>query len=159
MQWQVADCTEFRVKAYRLQFQRSQPSNLATLFPAAIGVFLPRNLAGTSGAKPRTMEKVLLALTLALMAGTFVFTTGCTTEQRSGRSTGEYLDDKTLNSKVRAALTDSAEYKFPDVKVESFRGTVQLSGFVANAAQKARAAEIAKSVRGVQTVDNKISVR
>jgi hyperosmotically inducible periplasmic protein len=56
-------------------------------------------------------------------------------------------------------LDDSAEYKFPDVKVEAFRGTVQLSGFVVSAAQKARAAEIAKTVSGVQSVENKLTVK
>ena len=85
--------------------------------------------------------------------------TGCTTEQRGGRTAGEYIDDKTLNTRVRGALDDSAEYKFPDVKVESFRGTVQLSGFVATVAQKGRAGEIAKNVRGVANVDNKITVK
>jgi hyperosmotically inducible periplasmic protein len=96
---------------------------------------------------------------LASMVGTSLLFTACTTEQRSGRSTGQYIDDKTLNSKVRAALDDSAEYKFPDVKVETFRGTVQLSGFVVSGAQKARAAEIAKSVNGVQNVENKLTVK
>ncbi len=94
-----------------------------------------------------------------MMVGSSFFHTGCTTEQRGGRSAGEYIDDKTLNSRVRSALDDSAEYKFPDVKVESFRGTVQLSGFVATMAQKNRAGEIAKTVRGVTNVDNKITVR
>jgi osmotically-inducible protein OsmY len=84
---------------------------------------------------------------------------GCTTEQRGGRTAGEYIDDKTLNTRVRSALDESAEYKFPDVKVESFRGTVQLSGFVATAAQKSRAGDIVKNVRGVANVDNKISVK
>ena len=100
-----------------------------------------------------------MLLTCALAIGTSVLITGCTTEQRSGRTTGEYIDDKTLNTKVRSALADNPEYKYPDVKVESFRGTVQLSGFVASAAQKTRASEIAKGVRGVQTVENKISIR
>ena len=93
------------------------------------------------------------------MVGSSLLMTGCTTEQRGGRTTGEYIDDKTLNTRVRGALDESAEYKFPDVKVESFRGTVQLSGFVATAAQKGRAGEIAKNVRGVANVDNKITVK
>ena len=105
------------------------------------------------------MKRALQAITVALVLGSSFFITGCTTEQRSGRSTGQYVDDKTLNAKVRSALSDSAEYKFPDVKVETFRGVVQLSGFVAAAAQKTRAGEIAKGVTGVQSVDNKISVR
>lgn len=98
-------------------------------------------------------------MTLAVMLSSSLFITGCTTEQRSGRTAGQYIDDKTLNSRVRSALDDSAEYKFPDVKVETMRGTVQLSGFVATAAQKARAGDIARNVRGVQNVDNKVSVK
>ena len=96
---------------------------------------------------------------LAVMLGGSLSFTGCTTEQRSGRTTGQYIDDKTLNVKVHSALSDSAEYKFPDVNVETMRGTVQLSGFVASAAQKQRAGEIARSVNGVQNVDNRISIK
>lgn len=105
------------------------------------------------------MKRVLQGITLAVIVSSSMLMTGCTTEQRSGRSAGRYIDDKTLNSRVRTALDDSAEYKFPDVKVETFRGTVQLSGFTATAAQKARAGEIARNVRDVQNVDNKISVK
>ena len=105
------------------------------------------------------MKRALQGITLAMMVSSSFFITGCTTEQRGGRTAGEYIDDKTLNTRVRGALDDSAEYKFPDVKVESFRGTVQLSGFVATAAQKSRAGDIAKNVRGVTNVDNKITVK
>jgi len=105
------------------------------------------------------MKRALQGFTLAVMLGSSLLITGCTTEQRGGRTTGEYIDDKTLSARVRGALNDSAEYKFPDVKVDSMRGTVQLSGFVSTAAQKARAAEIAQNVRGVAKVDNKISVK
>jgi osmotically-inducible protein OsmY len=105
------------------------------------------------------MKRALQGVTLAIIVSSSFLITGCTTEQRGGRTAGEYIDDKTLNPRVRAALDDSAEYKFPDVKVESFRGTVQLSGFVATAAQKSRAGEIAKNVRGVTDVDNKITVK
>jgi hyperosmotically inducible protein len=105
------------------------------------------------------MRRTLTGITLAVMLGTSLLITGCTTEQRGGRTTGEFIDDKTLNTRVKGALSDNPEYKFDDVKVESFRGTVQLSGFVATAAQKSRAGEIAKTVRGVQNVDNKITVK
>jgi osmotically-inducible protein OsmY len=95
----------------------------------------------------------------ALVVMSSLFVGGCTTEQRGGRTTGEYIDDKTLNAKVRSALNDSAEYKFQDVKVETLRGTVQLSGFVTTTAQKQRAEQIARGVRGVQSVENRISVQ
>jgi osmotically-inducible protein OsmY len=50
-------------------------------------------------------------------------------------------------------------YKYPDVKVTTFKGTVQLSGFVNNGAQKGRAADLAKNVAGVKDVVNNITVK
>src|ERR687888_402404 len=104
----------------------------------------------------RGIQGIILA---ALVSGSMLISGGCTTEQRSGRSTGQYIDDKTINARVRSALSDSLDYKFPDVKVETMRGTVQLSGFVATAAQKAKAGDIAKNVRGVVNLDNKITLK
>jgi osmotically-inducible protein OsmY len=94
---------------------------------------------------------------LAAVVSTLLFA-GCTTEQRSGRTAGQYIDDKTINARVRSALNGSPEYKFSDVKVESMRGTVQLSGFVSSEAQKRRAEDIARGVNGVTAVDNRISI-
>jgi len=75
------------------------------------------------------------------------------------RSTGEYIDDKGLNMRVKSALNDNPEYKFGDVKVTSFKGTVQLNGFVTAADQKRKAGEIAKGVQGVKDVENNITVK
>lgn len=96
---------------------------------------------------------------MAALLGTSIVFTGCTTEQRGGRTTGEYIDDKQLTGRVKDALDDNPAYKFDDVKVQSYMGTVQLSGFVATDEQKDRAAEIAKNVRGVDKVENKITVQ
>src|SRR5580704_14355809 len=84
--------------------------------------------------------------------------TGCAGD-RYNRSTGEYIDDKSIDSRVKDALADNPEYKFDDVNVTSFRGTVQLSGFVNTHAQKSKAGDIAKSVQGVKEVENNISVK
>jgi len=75
------------------------------------------------------------------------------------RSTGEYIDDKAINSRVRSALSDNAEYKFKDVNVTTFRGTVQLSGFVVSSDQKRKAGEIADHVQGVKNVENNVTVK
>jgi hyperosmotically inducible protein len=105
------------------------------------------------------MKRALQGIMVGAMLGASLLMAGCTTEQRGGRTTGQYIDDKTINAKVRSALNDSAEYKFPDVKVETRRGTVQLSGFVTTQAQKRRASEIARSVHGVASVDDQISIK
>jgi hyperosmotically inducible periplasmic protein len=100
-----------------------------------------------------------LALCLGLSTATAVMMfTGCAGD-RYNRSTGEYIDDKSVDSRVRDALSDNAEYKFDGVNVTAFKGTVQLSGFVDTYAQKYNAASIAKQVQGVRDVDNNITVK
>jgi osmotically-inducible protein OsmY len=97
-----------------------------------------------------------LALSLSVVAVTGLV--GCAGD-RYERSTGEYIDDKSLNSRVRSALNDNADYTFSDVSVNSFRGTVQLSGFVNTSDQKRKAGEIAEKVQGTKTVENNITVK
>jgi hyperosmotically inducible protein len=100
-----------------------------------------------------------LGLCLGLLTTAAVTTfTGCAGNQNN-RSTGQYIDDKTLQHQVRDALSDNSEYKFDNVNVDVYRGTCQLSGFVDNSDQKSKAEDIAKNVQGVNTVDNNITVK
>lgn len=64
------------------------------------------------------------------------------------RSTGEYIDDKAITAKVKAALLKDPEVKALQVKVETYNGVVQLSGFVDNPEQISRAGEVAKALKG-----------
>ena len=84
--------------------------------------------------------------------------TGCAGD-RYQRSTGEYIDDKAISRRVKSALNDNAEYKFSDVHVDSFKGTVQLSGFVTTGDQKRKAGDIAERVDGVKKVENNITIK
>jgi hyperosmotically inducible protein len=102
---------------------------------------------------------LLMALCLGITATTAVVSlTGCAGD-RYNRSTGEYIDDKGLSSRVNSALNDNPEYKFEGVNVTTFRGTVQLSGFVNTEDQKSKAGDIAKGVQGVKDVVNNITVK
>jgi hyperosmotically inducible protein len=74
-------------------------------------------------------------------------------------STGEYVDDSGLTARVKKALINDEVVKARDVNVETFKGTVQLSGFVDTAEQKARAASVAAGVKGVRAVENNISIK
>ena len=85
--------------------------------------------------------------------------TGCTTGSRYEQSSGERIDDHGTSSRVRAALADDSQYKYDGVNVETFKGTVQLSGFVNTRDQKNRAGDIARKVRGATNVDNNITVK
>jgi len=101
---------------------------------------------------------ICLLLSLGLSAGTLATITGCAGD-RNDRSTGEYIDDKSLAVRVHSALSDNPDYKFNDVNVNIYRGTIQLSGFVNSSDQKSKAEEIAKGVQGVKDVQNNISVK
>jgi hyperosmotically inducible periplasmic protein len=84
--------------------------------------------------------------------------TGCAGD-RYHQSTGEAIDDKGISMRVKSALSNDAEYKYESVQVTTFKGTVQLSGFVDTSAQKSRAADLAKGVEGVKDLENNITVK
>jgi osmotically-inducible protein OsmY len=85
--------------------------------------------------------------------------TGCTTGSRYEQSTGERIDDHGTSSRVRAALANDSQYKYDGVNVETFKGVVQLSGFVNTRDQKDRAGDLARKVKGVTDVENNITVK
>jgi hyperosmotically inducible protein len=104
----------------------------------------------------------LMSLCLAACLGIPIAATimsGCAAGDQYSRSTGEYIDDKALTRRVNGALDDSPQYKLEDVDVKSYRGNVQLSGFVNSEEQKERAGEIARTVEGVLSVANNISIK
>lgn len=104
------------------------------------------------------INSLCVAICLTLPLAATVSLTGCAGDNYK-RSTGEYIDDKALSARVNSALGDNAEYKFKEVKVTSYRGTVQLSGFVNTSDQKRRAADIAEKVQGVKHVENNITIK
>ena len=98
-------------------------------------------------------------LLLATSLGAAVAVTGLTGCNTEGRSTGTYIDDRMVSSRVKGALDNSQVYKYPNVDVSSFNGTVQLNGFVQTQAQKDQAAQIASHVEGVKQLVNNITVQ
>jgi hyperosmotically inducible protein len=105
----------------------------------------------------KLQQVTLVTALVALLFGTMA--TGCSTGNRYDQSTGEYVDDHEITSRVRGALRHDPEYKFPDIRVATFRRVVQLSGFANTQELKNRAGEIAKSVPGVSEVENNITVK
>ena len=102
-----------------------------------------------------TLRKTVLAGGLAAVMA--VIGAGCSST--SDRSEGRQVDDKIVNSKVQDALEESPIYKFDEVRVMTYGGVVQLSGFVNTQDQKAKAAELARRVEGVHEVINNISLK
>jgi len=104
----------------------------------------------------RAIKSLGMALVLATASTALV--SGCA-GNRYTESTGENIDDSATTGRVKMALGGDAVYKYPDVKVTTFKGTVQLSGFVNDRAQKSRVTDLAKNVNGVKDVVNNITVK
>lgn len=73
--------------------------------------------------------------------------------------TGEYVDDSVITTKVKAAFAEDPQVKATQVKVETFKGTVQLSGFVDSRSESERAVQLARQVSGVKAVKDDTVVR
>ena len=85
-------------------------------------------------------------------------TSGCAgTSTR--QSTGEHVDDSAITAKVKTELIRDPVVKARQVEVETFKGIVQLSGFVDTDEQRSRAGEIARTITGVTEVKNSITVK
>lgn len=93
----------------------------------------------------------LAAVLLALAAGC----AGTATRE----STGEYIDDTAITAKVKAAILDDPTLKVLQINVETYRGTVQLSGFVESRAMAGRAVAAARRVAGVKGIRDDMRVR
>ena len=92
----------------------------------------------------KSMSTFLLAGLLALMLGC----AGTATTE----GTGEYVDDTVITTKVKAAIFNEPTLKSAEINVETFKGVVQLSGFVRSQANIATAIEVARGVNGVTSV-------
>jgi len=74
-------------------------------------------------------------------------------------STGQYVDNSVLTAKVKTAIFNEPSLKSSEISVETFKGEVQLSGFVSSIDQTKKAVEIAKSIPGVTAVKNDMRVK
>ena len=104
------------------------------------------------------MNKFNKTLSAALLAVTLVSVVGCaSTSQQSG--TGEYVDDAVITTKVKAAIFNEPTLKSAEINVETFKGVVQLSGFVNSQADISKAVSVARSVNGVTAVKNDMRLK
>ena len=98
----------------------------------------------------------ILALVIAgLIAGPLA---SCTSTETS-ESTGEYVDDAAISNKIRGQLIGDKELNVFQIDVSTYKGVVQLSGFVNSAAAKARASTVAAGTSGVKEVHNNLIVK
>ena len=97
-------------------------------------------------------------LSAAFLALTLLTAVGCASTSKS-ESTGEYVDDVMITSKVKAAVLGEPTLKSAEINVETFKGIVQLSGFVSSQAAASKAVELARSVKGVSSVKNDMRIK
>jgi hyperosmotically inducible protein len=83
---------------------------------------------------------------------------GCgSTSTKEG--TGEYVDDSVITTKVKTAILNDPSLKVNEINVETFKGTVQLSGFVRSQTDIDKAVQVARGVAGVKSVKNDMRVK
>ena len=94
---------------------------------------------------------------IALIIG-FTALAGCASTART-EGTGEYVDDTVITAKVKAAVFNDASLKSAEINVETFKGRVQLSGFVNSQADINQAVFLARNVKGVSSVANDMRLK
>jgi osmotically-inducible protein OsmY len=96
--------------------------------------------------------------TLLLVAATVTAMGGCAAT-RSQESTGQYMDDTAITAKVKSAIFQDPNLKSAEINVETFKGVVQLSGFVNSEADINRAVTVTRNIDGVRSVKNDMRMK
>ena len=91
-------------------------------------------------------------------AAVLVTLAGCAAT-RTQESTGQYVDDTAITTKVKAAILNEPTLKVAEINVETFKGSVQLSGFVNSTTAMLKAVEVTRHVGGVKSVKNDIRIK
>lgn len=102
------------------------------------------------------MKKISHYLSAIFLATTLVSVIGCSTPQRD---TVQYLEDSDVTTKVKAAIYNDVQTKDSEINVSTFKGVVQLSGFVRSQAVADRAVELTRSTSGVKNISNDMRLR
>lgn len=107
------------------------------------------------GITMKHVNKTFSALFLAISLGAAAGCAPTPTQQ----GTGEFFDDSVITTKVKAALVEDPQTKALEIKVKTFKGTVQLSGFVSSRASADRAVELARGIKGVTAVKDDMQIK
>jgi len=106
----------------------------------------------------RNMASITRAFGYLLAALIVALAMGCASTSKQ-EGTGEYVDDTVLTTKVKAAIFNEPTLKSAEINVETFKGVVQLSGFVTSTAAQNKAVEVARGVAGVKSVKNDMRLK
>jgi len=104
------------------------------------------------------MKYLIRFFSAFFLALTLLTAVGCASTQKH-EGTGEYVDDSVITSKVKAAILNEPGLSSAEINVETFKGVVQLSGFVTSRADINKAVEVARGVGGVKSVKNAMRLK
>lgn len=104
------------------------------------------------------MKNFIHYFTLFIGIAILATTLGCASTDKQ-ESTGEYFDDTFITTKVKAEIIKDKALSASEINVETFKGVVQLSGFVSSQSDINKAIEVARSVKGVKSVKNDMRVK
>lgn len=104
------------------------------------------------------MKQLGKYLSAVFLAVTLMGAAGCASTSKT-EGTAEYIDDSVITSKVKAAVLNEPTLKSAEVNVETFKGVVQLSGFVSSQAAADKAVAVARGVAGVKSVKNDMRLK
>ncbi len=96
-----------------------------------------------------------VAFTFAILLASLL---GCASTAKH-EGTGEYVDDSVITTKVKAAIFNDPTLKSAEINVETFKGVVQLSGFVSSSGDISKATQLARGVQGVKSVKNDMRLK
>lgn len=102
--------------------------------------------------KPGTNASLLLAVFILAIS------LGCAST-KTQEGTGEYFDDSAITAKVKTAILQEPTLSSAEINVETFKGVVQLSGFVGSSAEIRTAVEVSRRVGGVKSVRNDMRIK
>ncbi len=102
--------------------------------------------------------KIAHRFAVSLIAASALALTGCASTG-GGAGAGQYLDDTVITAKVKASIFNEPTLKASEINVETYKGDVQLSGFVADPGDATKAVQIAQGVKGVTSVKNDVRVK
>lgn len=104
------------------------------------------------------MTKLHRIVNLLICVGLITAFMGCASTQKH-ESTGQYIDDSVITTKVKAGILDEEKLKTMQINVKTYKGVVQLSGFVDSKQSVIKAGEVARRVEGVKDVQNDLIVK
>jgi osmotically-inducible protein OsmY len=104
------------------------------------------------------MKQIFKYLTALFLTITVASIVGCASSPNH-QATGEYFDDAVITTKVKAAILEEKSLKSTEINVETFKGVVQLSGFVTSKDNIDKAVEVTRKVNGVKSVENSMTLK